>query len=130
MRFFCEALAGHGVTWFVKLTVSAGKRHFPERVTKQQPLRKEGFSLRSSRECYREFASQVRASFPLYVRDRRQVDAEPAGLAVKQQPDAGPLTGLRKPPGLLEAQLDQQQQTHLMEPDPQLVMEVATRKGC
>lgn len=106
-----------------------GHRHFPERVNNIQPTRREGFSLKSSQECYSEFPTQVRASFPLYMPPA--VAAEPAGIIAKQQPDAGPLTGQRKPPSLKDnSQRPKHAAALLPEPDPQLVLEVATRKGC
>ncbi len=100
-------------------------------MTKQAPVRREGFSLKSSRECYSEFPTQVRASFPLHVANRQQPETEPAGVAAKQQPDAGPLTGLRRPPSLHQQPGQSEPAAVLLkEPDPQLVLEVATRKGC
>lgn len=108
---------------------AAGLRHFPERVNNTQPARREGFSLKSSRECYSEFPTQVRASFPLHVPPAAA--AEPAGFVAKQQPDAGPLTGHRRPPSLRDKlQHRKPAAAVLPEPDPQLLLEVATRKGC
>ncbi|KAK9826927.1 hypothetical protein WJX74_000528 [Apatococcus lobatus] len=106
-----------------------GHRHFPERVNNLQPARREGFSLKSSRECYTEFPTQVRASLPLHLPP--SVAAEPAGIVAKQQPDAGPLTGQRRPPSVRDkAQQVKPTAAVLPEPDPQLVLEVAIRKGC
>ncbi|GMH37144.1 hypothetical protein BSKO_05017 [Bryopsis sp. KO-2023] len=70
-----------------------GHRHFPRVTEGDVRVAHQKHEMKTTAECYKEFAGLSRASCPIEIKDH-----SPSGADVKKSPDAGPATGHRRRP--------------------------------